>query len=142
LWIGTVALVLSAFQLMPLWFDRGFINGTPQDQAWKSDSFGAPRVLEWLVSGQLLDNGRFPILSLLVLVGLIALWLRFFKPRGIEFAGKFAISGAALWILLFFGRPFWGPVLWLVAATPDIHLHRVLGAAQIFLVVLAAIGLA
>ena len=52
------------------------------------------------------------------------------------------ISGAALWILLFFGRPFWGPVLWLFAATPDIHLHRVLGAAQIFLVVLAAIGLA
>ena len=66
LWIGAVALLLSAFQLVPLWLDRGFINGTPKDQAWKSDSFGAPRVLEWLVSGQLLDNGRFPILSLLV----------------------------------------------------------------------------
>ena len=142
LWIGAVALLLSAFQLIPLWLDRGFINGTPADQAWKSDSFGAPRVLEWLVTGQLLDNGRFPILSLLVLIGLIALWLRFFKPGGIEFAGKFALSGACLWILLFFGRPFWGPALWLIGATPDIHLHRVLGAAQIFLVVLAAIGLA
>jgi hypothetical protein len=142
LWIGAAALLLSVFQLVPLWLDGSFINGTPKDQAWKSDSFGASRVLEWLVSGQLLDNGRFPVLSLLVLVGLIALWLRFFKPRGIEFAGKFAISGAALWILLFFGRPFWGPALWLFAATPDLHLHRVLGAAQIFLVVLAAIGLA
>ncbi len=142
LWIGAVALLLSAFQLVPLWLDRGFINGTPADQAWKSDSFGAPRVLEWLVTGQLLDNGRFPVLSLLVLIGLIALWLRFFKPGGIEFAGKFALSGACLWILLFFGRPFWGPALWLIGATPDIHLHRVLGAAQIFLVVLAAIGLA
>jgi hypothetical protein len=141
-WIGAAALVLSAFQLIPLWLDRGFINQTPQDQAWKSDSFGAPRVLEWLVTGQLLDYGRFPILSLLVLAGVIALWLRFFKPQGIELAGKFAIAGAVVWILLFFGRPFWGPALWLVGATRDIHLHRVLGAAQVFLVVLAAIGLA
>jgi hypothetical protein len=142
LWIGTVALLLSAFQLLPLWLDRGFLNPTPQDQAWKSDSFGAPRVLEWLVTGQLLDNGRFPVFSLLVVVGLIVLWLRFFKPRGIDFAGKFASSGAALWILFFFGRPFWGPALWLFAATPDLPLHRVLGAAQVFLVVLASIGLA
>ena len=142
LWIGTVALLLSGFQLAPLWIDRGLINPTPQDQAWKSDSFGAGQVLEWLVSGQLLDSGRFPILSLLVLAGIIALWMRFFSPRGMEFAGKFALAGAAFWILLFFGRPFWGLALWLLGVTPDLPLHRVLGGAQVFLIVLAAIGLA
>ena len=142
LWIGAVALLLSAFQLAPLWTDRAFINRTPPDQAWKSDSFGAGQVLEWLVTGQLLDNGRVPVLSLLVLAGLIVLWLRFLTPRGMGFAGKFALSGAAFFILLYFGRPFWGPALWLAGVTRDLPLHRVLGGAQIFLVVLAAIGLA
>ncbi|MCX6628884.1 MAG: hypothetical protein NTW28_14790 [Candidatus Solibacter sp.] len=142
LWIGAVALVLSAFQLAPLWIDRAFINRTPRDQLWKADSFGAGQALEWLITGQLLDSGRFPVLSLLALAGLIVLWLRFYTPRGMEFAGKFALSGAAFWILVFFGRPFWGPALWLIGVTPDLHLHRVLGGAQVFLVVLAAIGLA
>jgi hypothetical protein len=142
LWMGVVALLVCAFQLAPLWMDRAFINRPPADQAWKSDSFGAGQVLEWLVTGQLLDSGRFPVLSLLVLAGSIVLWMRFFSPRGVDLAGKFALAGAAFWILLFFGRPFWGPALWLLGVTPDLPLHRVLGAAQVFLIVLAAIGLA
>ena len=142
LWIGAVALLLSAFQLAPLWMDRALINRVPRDQAWKSDSFGAGQVLEWLVTGQLLDSGRLPILSLLVLAGGGVLGMRFFTPRGVDFAGKFAVLGAAFWILLFFGRPFWGPALWLLGVTPDLPLHRVLGGAQVFLIVLAAIGLA
>jgi hypothetical protein len=142
LWIGAVALLLSAFQLAPLWIDRALINRTPQDQVWKSDSFGAAKVMEWLVTGQLMDNGRFPILSVLVLAGLIVLWLRFFSTRGMEPAAKFAVAGAVFWTLLFFGRPFWGPALWLFGITPDLPLHRVLGGAQVFFVVLAAIGLA
>ena len=142
LWIGAVALLLSAFQLAPLWMDRALINRVPRDQAWKSDSFGAGQVLEWLVTGQLLDSGRLPILSLLVLAGGVVLGMRFFTPRGMDFAGKFAVLGAAFWILLFFGRPFWGPALWLLGVTPDLPLHRVLGGAQVFLIVLAAIGLA
>ena len=142
LWIGAVALLLSAFQLAPLWMDRALINRVPRDQAWKSDSFGAGQVLEWLVTGQLLDSGRLPILSLLVLAGGVVLGMRFFTPRGVDFAGKFAVLGAAFWILLFFGRPFWGPALWLLGVTPDLPLHRVLGGAQVFLIVLAAIGLA
>jgi hypothetical protein len=142
LWMGVVALLVGAFQLAPLWMDRAFINRAPADQAWKSDSFGAGQVLEWLVTGQLLDNGRFPVLSLLVLAGAIVVWMRFFSPRGVDLAGKFALAGAAFWILLFFGRPFWGPALWLLGVTPDLPLHRVLGAAQVFLIILAAIGLA
>lgn len=142
LWMGTTALLLTTFQLAPLWTDRAFINPTPADQVWKSDSFGASQVLEWLVTGQLLDHGRLPVLSLLVLAGGIVLWFRGFSPRGMELVAKFALAGAAFWLLVFFGRPFWGPALWLLGVTSDLPLHRVLGGAQIFLVILAAIGLA
>jgi len=36
----------------------------------------------------------------------------------------------------------WGPLLYLFGITPDFHLHRVLAGGQIFLLVLAAMGLA
>jgi hypothetical protein len=49
---------------------------------------------------------------------------------------------AVLWILMFFGRPFWGPLLTLLGISEDVQLHRVIGGAQVFLVLLAAMGLA
>src|SRR5579884_2395991 len=52
-------------------------------------------------------------------------------------AGAFAAAGAAFWILLYFGRPFWGPALLVLGAAGDMHLHRVIGGAQVFLVLLA-----
>ena len=142
LWIGLTACALSLFQLVPVWLDRALINPPPADQAWKSDSFGPSQVLQWMVTGQLLDNGRLPVLSLLAAAGIVTLWLRHFEPRGMGLAGRFALSGAGLWLLLFCGRPLWGPVLYLLGITREFHLHRVLAGAQIFLLVLAAIGLA
>jgi hypothetical protein len=44
--------------------------------------------------------------------------------------------------LVFFGRPTWGPLLVLVGAMRDLHLHRVVGALHMFLVLLAAIAMA
>jgi hypothetical protein len=141
LWIGGTALVLCAFQLLPLWTDRALINPPPADQMWKSDSFGAGRVLEWLISGDLLDHGRLPVLSLLALGGLVLLWLKRFRPGGMGLAGQFAAAGAAFWVLLFCGRPLWGPALYLLGISRDLPLHRVLAGAQVFFVVLAAMGL-
>ena len=46
-----------------------------------------------------------------------------------------------LWLLVFFGRPTWGPLLLLLGAARDLHLHRVVGAVHIFLVLLAAIAM-
>jgi hypothetical protein len=43
---------------------------------------------------------------------------------------------------MFFGRTFWGPLLTLLGVSADMQLHRVIGGAQIFLVLLASIGLA
>ncbi|MEO8597480.1 MAG: hypothetical protein ABI759_29450 [Candidatus Solibacter sp.] len=141
-WMGVTALALAAFQLLPLWIDRALINPTPADQLWKSDSFGAGQVLGWLVTGQLLDHGRLPVLSLLALAGAILLGLRHFSSAGMGMPGKFALAGAGLWLLLFCGRPLWGPALYLFGVTRDLPLHRVLAGAQIFLVLLAAIAFA
>ena len=140
--VGAVALLLSAFQLAPLLLDGSNINHSRWEAPWKWDSFGAGQVLKWLFTGELLDHGRLPVLTLLALAGAgLFAWNRR-KHLSACAAHAFVLWGAAFWTLMFFGRPFWGPLLVLLGVSADMQLHRVIGGAQIFLVLLAAIGLA
>lgn len=141
-WVGTVALLLTVFQLLPLLLDGFFINHSRLEPAAKWDSYGAWQVLKWLFTGQILDSGRLPVLSLLALFGAAGLLWRFRKSRRMAPVDTFVLLGAAFWLLVFFGRPTWGPLLLLLGVSPDMHLHRVIGALHVFLILLAAIGLA
>jgi hypothetical protein len=140
--VGAIAFLVSAFKLLPLWLDGSIINHSRWEPVWKWDSFGAGQVMSSLVTGELLDHGRLPVLTLLALAG-VAFYIRdvadFRQSKDPE--RTFLLLGAALWILLFFGRPFWGKLLILLAIPSDMQLHRVIGGAQIFLVLIAATGL-
>ena len=138
---GGVSLLLVLFQLLPLLLDRGQINHSRWEPVWKWDSFGPAQVLGWLFRGELLDFGRLPVLSLLALAG-IALWCWRERRGEVCPAHRLAVWGAALWIAIFCGRPLWGPLLTAIGIPPDTHLHRVVGGAQIFLVLLAGIAMA
>jgi uncharacterized membrane protein YfhO len=138
--IGGIALLGAAFQIVPLLTDQRFIAHSRWEEAWKWDSFGAAMTLQRLFTGEMLDHGRLPILSVLALAG-VALWA-WKRWRGAASpAETFAAAGAALWIAIYFGRPFWGPALTVLGMSEDMHLHRVIGGAQIFLVLLAAVAL-
>lgn len=135
--IGGVAFLLSAFQLLPLLRDASLINHSRWEPGWKWDSFGASQVLKWLFTGELLDHGRLPVLTLLAAAGAALFWWR--RSSRVH---AFAAAGAAFWILMYFGRPFWGPLLSVLGASEDMHLHRVIGGVHVFLVLLAALALA
>lgn len=140
-WIGAVAFAVSAFELLPLVLDNSIINHSRWEPVWKWDSFGATEVMKLLFTGDLLDYGRFPIFTLLALAGAIV-YFRELRGQPWKFPARtFIIASAAFWILVFFGRPFWGPALALIGVSPDMQLHRVIGGAHIFLVLIAAIGL-
>ena len=141
-WVGAIAFSLTAFQLLPLLLDPSIINHSRWEYAWKWNSFGARQVLKWLFTGALLDYGRLPVLSLLALSGAVIYFVDLRLHRRTSPARTFVILGAMLWIVLFFGRSFWGRALFLLGVSPDMQLHRVIGGAQIFLVLLAALGLA
>ncbi len=138
--IGAIAFILAAFELLPLMFDGAIINHSRWELPWKWESFGAEAVLKLLFAGNILDHDRLPVLTLLALGGAVV----YFHDRDADKypARTFVIAGAALWILMFFGRPFWGPGLTLLGVSSDMQLHRVVGGAQVFLVLLGAIGLA
>ncbi len=105
------------------------------------DSFGAAQVLQWLFTGGLLDYGRLPVLTVLALSGAaLYVWNRR-KDLPVSPAHAFVLWGALFWTLVFFGRPFWGSLLTMLGVSDDMHLHRVIGGVQIFLVLLAAIAL-
>ena len=135
-WIGAAALAAVAFQLLPLLRDSANINHSGWDPAWKWDSYGAGPVLGWLGSGKLLDYGRLPVLTLLAAAGAARLyWKR-------DWVGWFAALGAGFWVLMYFGRPFWGPALVVLGVGQDARLYQFIGGAHIFLVLLAGIALA
>jgi hypothetical protein len=139
--VAAVAILVSAFQLLPVWMDRSILNHSRWEQPWKWDSFGAGVVLKALVTGELLDHGRLPALSLLALLGALLILWKVYKDRRLPAQEGFVLSAAVLWLLVFFGRPTWGPLLLLLGATRDLHLHRVVGAVHVFFVLLAALAI-
>ncbi len=139
--VGAVAVLVSAFQLLPVWMDRSILNHSRWEQTWKWDSFGAGVVLKALFTGELLDHNRLPVLSLLALLGALLILWRLYSTRRLAAQEGFVLSAAVLWLLVFFGRPTWGPLLLLLGAVRDLHLHRVVGAVQIFFILLAAFAM-
>jgi hypothetical protein len=139
--VGAVAILVSAFQLLPVWIDGPILNHSRWEQSWKWDSFGAVVVLKALFTGEVLDHGRLPVLSLLALLGGVVILWRLYREHRLPAPEGFVLSAAVLWLLVFFGRPTWGPLLLLLGATRDLHLHRVVGVVHIFFVLLAAIAM-
>jgi hypothetical protein len=150
--VGALAFSLCAFVILPMLGDVSWINHSRWEEAWKWDSFGATRVLTWLVRGELLDYGRLPVLSLFALIGLVVAGSRFRKlhPRKslavpiettpADEAHRFLVSGAVFWILMFFGRPTWGVLLSFLGASPDLHLHRLVGGFHLFTILLVGVA--
>ncbi len=138
---GASAALLTGFQLVPMLADHSSINHSRWEPVWKWDSFGVDQVLKWLFTGELLDHGRLPLLTALAFGGIAWIAWKAVRKRPSSPAHLFAIAGAAFWILMLFGRAFWGPLLTLVGVSADMQLHRVIGGAQIFLLLLAALAL-
>ncbi|MCG8455638.1 MAG: hypothetical protein MI919_05100, partial [Holophagales bacterium] len=138
--MGAASFLLALPILVPLLVDAPRINQSRWEPGWKWDSHGAPEILSWLWRGELLDAGRFPILSLLALLGasVVGWQLRAGRSRP---AATFTLAGAALWLGLYFGRPTWGGALELLGLGPLTHLHRLIGGLHFFLLLLAALGL-
>lgn len=84
--VGVGGFLIAAWSIVPLIVYRGwasineFLQHGPDVR-----SYGAGRVLSWLVTGRILDNGRIPVITILAGVGLVACavrWRRDPQNRG------------------------------------------------------------
>jgi Gpi18-like mannosyltransferase len=133
-------LATAAWVLVPLLADR---NYSAQTQFYKgtifNDSYGAGHILHWLFHGELFDNGRFPIFSLLVAVGFVVCVIR-------AASSEAARAVLAVWtfsLLLFFGRATWGvrSVVNLLPGNGDLQMHRFMAGVDLAGILLAGVGL-
>jgi hypothetical protein len=137
--IGAGALLIISWVVVPALLDTAWTSQSDYRQGTELfDSFGAPRVLGWLITGQLFDSGRFPIVTLLVLLGTavcIARSRRDERARGL--LGVMALS-----LVLFSGRPTFGLLLRLLPGGDDLLLHRYIMGVHLAGILLAGVGAA
>ncbi len=125
-WV-TVPLVLSA-----RW---AAVNEILQGTALEN-GYGARRVLSWLVSGQLLDAGRLPVLTLLAGIGLVAAIVRFRQDE----RGRVLVVLLAMSLLLSFGRTTFGALVDVIPGSTDIFMRRFMSGTQLAALYLAGVG--
>lgn len=127
-WV-TVPLLLSA-----RWASiNEVLRGTPLE-----NGYGAGKVLGWLVSGQLLDAGRFPVLTLLAAIGLVVAVVRWRRDEPM----RALVVLLAMSLLLSFGRTTFGPLVDALPGSTDIFMRRFMSGIQLACLYLAGIGAA
>jgi len=132
--VGCVVLVATSYMWLPFLSSYQYLGASPYLQSWKYDSFGAPTILGWLISGDLLDHGRLPVLTVLLALGIVAALVR----RGRLAA--LALAGFAVWLILYFGRPTLGPIADLFPLHDGLLFHRFIGGVDLFAIILVGLG--
>jgi len=132
-------LALIAFFVVPLWLHLAVHAKSLYDAASKFDSHGMVVILTRLFSGSMLDDGRFPILTLLALIGAYLCARRWLENESAVHG--WLLWGFVFWTLLSFGRATWGPLVDLLPMSRGLHMERLVCGLQLFGVWLAAVAL-
>lgn len=132
--VGALAGVIGAYMWVPFFAQAGYLNASPYLERAKYDSFGAPTILGWLVTGDLLDHGRLPVLTALLAAGIVAAIVT--RARVLVLTLVLFV----LWLVLFFGRPTLGPIVDLLPLHDGLLLHRFIGGVDLFAILLIGAG--
>jgi len=142
--IGAGSLLVSSWAVVPLLLSSHYaaINESLQ-HTYFTDSYGARQILEWLVSGALLDQGRLAVVTVLAAAGLVSTlgFLATDRARRRGRGPRAALVGLlVLSLLLFFGRTTWGSLIDVLPGSRDLFLRRFLIGVQLAAIYFAGIG--
>src|SRR5262249_48613078 len=133
--ILALAAIVVAYFLVPRVANGAALNRSVWEPQNKYDSYGHRWVLTALVTGDLLDLNRLPIVTVLAAIGLAHALVR--RQRADRAASLLFVA----WLILFFGRPTWGVLYRLLPLSNDLHLHRFVGGVHFAAIALAGLGL-
>jgi len=134
---GVPAALLSAWLWLPFIAQPAFLGASPYLQQEKYDSYGAQQILGWLVTGDLLDHGRLPVITVLLAIGIVAAVVLRRTPLA-----RTALVLFVLWLVLYFGRPTLGGLVSLFPMHDGLLLHRFIGSVELLAIVVIGIGAA
>lgn len=137
--VGGLALITVSWVVVPLVIDSKWVPRVEfLTNTFYTDSYGARKVLGWLVTGRIYDSGRLPVVSLLVAAGLVVCAVRARHDlRARALIGMWVVS-----LALYFGRPTLGPALNLLPGGRELFFHRFISGVHLTGIVLAGVALA
>ena len=137
--VGIGSLLTAAWVVVPLIVDQNYAAQNEFTQhTYYSDSFGARKILGWLIRGKIYDNGHLPVISALVALGIVVCITRFLHDE----RSRAILAVWLLSLVLFFGRPTLGPLINLLPGSHDLFLRRFVAGVELSGLFLAGIGAA
>jgi hypothetical protein len=128
--------LVTAYFFVPFLLDANYLNRSIWEESFKYTSFGAIEVLKNLFTGNLLDYGRLPVLTLVFFVAALVVLTQWKKENY-----RLLLVVTIFWLLVYFGRPTWGDLLNILPFSLDLHFHRFIGGFQVGAVMLIGAGL-
>jgi len=133
------SLLATAWVIVPLLDQRAWAAvNEPFQHTGLVNGYGAGHVLDWLVSGQLLDFGRLPVVTALAAVGFGLAWLAWSSDAN----GRALLVALGVCLLLAFGRTTFGSLVALIPGSGDIFFRRFMMGVQLAALLLAGRGAA
>jgi hypothetical protein len=132
--VGVAAGLIAGYMIVPAALSGYWLNVSPYLETYKYDSFGAGPILQWLVTGQLLDGDRLPVFTVLLGVGIVAALITRSRPALI------ALALFIVWLVLYFGRPTLGGVVDLFPLHNALFFHRFIGGVHLAAIMLIGAG--
>jgi hypothetical protein len=133
------SLLASAWVIIPLLQQRSWAAvNEPLQSTGLVNGYGARQVLDWLVTGQLLDSGRLPVVTVLAALGLALAWLAWSSDSD----ARALLTALAVCLLFAFGRTTFGSLADVIPGSADIFFRRFTMGVQLAALLLAGQGAA
>jgi len=133
------SLLAAAWVIVPLVAQRGWAAvNEPLQGTGLVNGYGARQVLDWLVSGQLLDYGRLPVVTVFAALGFGLAWLAWSS----DLDARALLVALGVCLLLACGRTTFGSLVDLIPGHADLFFRRFEMGAQLAALLLAGRGAA
>jgi hypothetical protein len=133
------SLFAAAWVIVPLIEQRTWAAvNEPLQGTGLVNGYGARRVLDWLVSGQLLDHGRLPVVTVFAALGFGLAWLAWSSDAD----ARALLVALAVCLLFAFGRTTFGSLVDLIPGSGDLFFRRFMMGVQLAALLLAGRGAA
>ena len=133
------SLLASAWVIVPLLQQRRWAAvNEPLQGSGLVNGYGARQVLDSLVTGQLLDSGRLPVVTVFAALGLALAWLAWSSDAG----ARALLAALAVCLLFAFGRTTFGSLTGVIPGGADLFFRRFMMGVQLAALLLAGRGAA
>jgi hypothetical protein len=133
------SLLATAWVIVPLLDQRTWAAvNEPFQHTELVNGYGARQVIDWLVSGQLFDHGRLPVVTVFAALGLGLAWLAWSS----DVDARALLIALGVCLLFAFGRTTFGPLANLIPGSADLFFRRFMMGVQLAALLLAGRGAA